>query len=182
METSSSHSVLSPLQLLFPLSFLSDVCFKVRHRSGCLFPAFLQASLLQSITFICHSGSDGLSTLPHMSRHILYLNSDAHPLNIPKSVSLLAHVFTFFYTSNAQTRRMDKSGCEGEKLHTQSNVLTSAPAFVPGLKQPLQFAGSVRRRALGTADCINYTCAAIDPLSNLADCLHPPHVKANCNC
>lgn len=65
------YSVLSPLHLLFspllPPSFLSDVCFKVRHRSGCLFPAFLQASLLLSITFICHSGSDGLSRLPHTS-------------------------------------------------------------------------------------------------------------------
>lgn len=65
------YSVLSPLHLLFspllPPSFLSDVCFKVRHRSACLFPAFLQASLLLSITFICHSGSDGLSRLPHTS-------------------------------------------------------------------------------------------------------------------
>lgn len=53
------HLLFSPR---LPPSFLSDVCFKVRHRSGCLFPAFLQAHPPLSITFICHGGSDGLST------------------------------------------------------------------------------------------------------------------------
>lgn len=53
------HLLFSPR---LPPSFLSDVCFKVRHSSGCLFPAFLQAHPPLSITFICHGGSDGLST------------------------------------------------------------------------------------------------------------------------
>lgn len=53
------HSLFSPR---LPPSFLSDLCFKVRHRSGCLFTAFLQAHPPLSITFICHGGSDGLST------------------------------------------------------------------------------------------------------------------------
>lgn len=69
-EMASSHSLsISPHapspHLRLPLRFpLSDVRFKVRHRSGCLFAAFLQAALLLSITFICHSRSDGLSAPP----------------------------------------------------------------------------------------------------------------------
>ncbi len=98
-----SISVLSPLNFpfsspVFSLSFLLDVYFKVRHRSACLFPAFLQASLLLSITFICHSGSDGLSALPHVSRSVLYVHNDAHA-KIPEEdacAGISAHVLTFF--------------------------------------------------------------------------------------
>lgn len=60
--------------------------------------------------------------------------------------------------------------------------VVSAAVLIRALKQPLHSACSLRLSVLGTAECINYICAAMDPLSNPADCLHLPHVKPNRNC
>lgn len=91
-----------------------------------------------------------------------------HAFSPPEFISVLAQC----------TQMQNGQGSGGwrdrEKLHSQKNVLTSAAVLIQAQRQPLHFACCVRQSILGTAECINYTCTAIDPLSNPADCLHPP--------
>lgn len=124
--------------------------------------------------------------------HVLYVHSSRHA---KRAVSIHQHMHSpstvYIYivyscTSNAHTCRLCKireEGCDREKLNThKKNVLTSADALIPALKQPLQFACSVRQCAPGTAEYINYIYTAIDPLSNPTDYLHLLHVRPNCKC
>lgn len=138
-----SYSILSLHHLLFspllPPSFLSDVCFKVRHRSGCLFPAFLLAPLPLSITFICHSGSDGLSTLcPDEYCTCTVMHMQGY-LRRKGCASTLAHALTFSIycilamRTHAEWVGQGRRGWQKNCTHNK-NVFTSAAVLIPALK------------------------------------------------
>lgn len=173
--------------LLFS-SFLSDMSFKVCHRSGCLFTAFLLAHqrrpppssplehhfhLPRRLWWPVNSVSDKYCTCTAMCMQGYFRW---------KAKGTLLHRLTFsLSTSDAHMCRGAEAGQErgwGEN-RACNKLFTSAEVLILALKQTLKCVCSGQQRAQLNA-LITYS--AIDPLPNAADCLHPAHVKPNCNC
>lgn len=137
-----------------------------RHLSSWASLSFATATLMACQ--LCHTCPDAYCKCTHAQKPRQNIKRRDVPVN---EVGLWTWQFT-----RMQVRRQQR------RFWQRKSALTSAAVLIPALKLPLHFACSPLRNTLGIAECINYICTAIDPLSNTADCLHPPHVKPNCNC
>lgn len=131
-----------PIRSLLTPPFLWDMCFKVRHRSICLFPAFLRASLSSwaSLSFTTAALMD--CQLRHYCTCTVHLQRNTNIYNL---------VHQHVYSPIIQIPRLQEythvqngpaGGVGAEKLPSEWNMLTSAAVYMQALKQTLHFACS----------------------------------------